>query len=117
MSLPNITIDMIHAFTKCLDDKLAKDIVVLNMENVSPLYDVFIIASVDSTRQANALVTYLEEVAENYDYPLRHINGNSQSDWILLDFGSIIIHLFTPKARNLYNLERLWGDCERLSWE
>ena len=117
MSLSNTVKDQVHDFATLMDEKLCKDIVALDMTSVSPLYDVFIIASVDSTRQANALVGYIEEMSEKKGYPLLHINGLNQSEWILMDYGSIIIHLFTPKARDLYNLERLWLDCERISWQ
>ena len=117
MLLDNTINQQVHDFTKVLDERLCHDIVVLDMTTVSPLYDVFIIASVDSIRQANAVVGYIEEMSEKKGYPLKHINGLNQSEWILMDYGSIIIHLFTPKARNTYNLERLWGDCERITWQ
>lgn len=117
MSLDNTIKNQVHDFTTLLDEKLCNDIVALDMTTVSSLYDVFIIASVDSIRQANAMVGYIEEMSEKKGYALQHINGLNQSEWILMDYGSIIIHLFTPKARNLYNLERLWGDCERIAWQ
>lgn len=95
---------------KLLEDKLASNVVALDMRQSSPYFDYFIIASVDNHRLSNALIGYVEDLCGQKDYDIKRISGRD-SDWVLIDLNDIIIHIFTSEARNKYNLEKLWSDC------
>ncbi len=97
-----------------LDNKLASNIVVLDMEGVSPLADYFILATGKSTRQNKALQGYVEEDMTKEGMEPLQIEGQTSGDWILLDYGDVIIHLFTEEQRSYYDLERLWKDAIKI---
>lgn len=95
-----------------LNSKKAKDIRLLKVRDLTVLADYFVIASGTSTTQVGAL-------AEEVDYqlgklgiePLR-VEGKSSRKWILLDYGSVVVHVFYPEARDFYSLEHMWADAE-----
>ena len=97
-----------------LDDKLAADIAVLNMEGISLLADYFILATGKNTRQNKALQGYIEEAMTKEGMEPLQIEGQGSGEWILLDYGDVIIHLFTEEQRSYYDLERLWKDAARV---
>lgn len=97
-----------------IDDKFGKDIVVLNISNISVMADYFIIASAGSSSQLKAISDAVDQKLFELGIRLRHMEGTVNSGWVLLDFGSIIVHLFTKEQREFYNLERIWGDAEKL---
>lgn len=97
-----------HAIIDLLDDKQAVDILLLDISEVSPFADYFVIASVTSERQSQALVdTLLEELRPHKVRPL-YIEGERTSGWQLIDFGEVIVHLFSTEQRAYYRLEDLW---------
>ncbi|HHP7230637.1 MAG TPA: ribosome silencing factor [Xenococcaceae cyanobacterium] len=96
------------------DDKKAEDIVLLKVQEVSYLADYFVIATGFSSTQLRAIAesieTQLGDCAQRY--PIR-VEGKTQSNWIVIDYGEVIAHLFLPEAREYYNLEAFWGHAER----
>lgn len=101
--------DMIHTINNTLDSHKAEAIATINLRGKSDLADVMIIASGTSSRHVAALADYVKQaVKENYDRPVA-IEGLSQADWVLLDLGDIIIHLFRPEVRQIYQLEQMWS--------
>ncbi|MDO5628562.1 MAG: ribosome silencing factor [Mobilicoccus sp.] len=93
------------------DDKLATDIVAIDVSEHLALTDIFVIASAPTERQIGAIVDEIEEkMREQGRKPLRR-EGEKQGTWILLDFGDIIAHVMTAEDRMYYQLERLWKDC------
>jgi ribosome-associated protein len=84
---------------------------------VSIIADYFIIATAANGIQLNAIANATEEFLEKHGIKLNHMEGYRESKWVLLDFGVIIIHLFLQEERELYNLERIWGDAERIGQE
>lgn len=92
-----------------LSDKQAEDIVLLDISQVSSFADAFVIASANSARQLNALIqTVDEDLDKRFPRP-RHVEGTAESGWVLLDFGDVVVHLFSPPERAFYNLEGLWS--------
>ena len=93
-----------------LEDKKALKINVIGIERISSLADYFVIAHGTSSVHVRALTDELEEKlrAEGADAP--RIEGHHGGSWILLDYGSVVIHVFTPEAREFYDLDRLWAD-------
>lgn len=96
-----------------LDDRRAKDIVVLDLSDVSATLDYFIVASGESALQIKAMETSVREQLKGEDVVFKGVEGPSER-WVLLDYGDIIIHLMSPDAREFYDLEGLWADADRL---
>ena len=84
---------------KTLSDKLAKDIVMVDMRAVSPYTDAFVIATAANVRQANALADYVQDAAEKQGYEVKSREGTSGSTWVLLDLGEVVVHIFTEETR------------------
>ena len=97
-----------------LDEKLASNIVMFDMQGISLLADYFIIATGKSTRQNKALQGYIEEAMTKQGLEPKQIEGQRSGEWILLDYGDVIVHLFTEEKRNYYDLERLWKDASKI---
>lgn len=98
------------------DNKKARDIKVLDIRDISPITDYFIICSGSSTVQVKAIADEIEDKLEGAGYGLYHKEGYDSSKWILLDFGDVIIHVFREEERNFYNIERLWADAEVINY-
>jgi len=105
-------LNAVLALHKVLDAKFAQDIRIMDLRGVSPIADFFVIATAGSAPQMAALAEYAEEALENEGMKLFHREGVQTAKWVLLDFGSIIMHLFDKEAREYYNLERTWGDAK-----
>ncbi len=95
--------------TKLEDDK-AQDIVVIDLTGKTTLADSMVIASGRSTRQVAALARKMGEKLKNYGFGKVPVEGLPQADWVLIDAGDVIIHLFRPEVRAFYNLEKMWSD-------
>ena len=95
-----------------LDKKFGQDIMVMDLRNVTTIADFFVIVTGGSTPQLQALADTAEEVLKKHDIPLHHVEGLRAGEWVLLDFGSIIVHLFDKESREFYKLERVWGDAQ-----
>ena len=93
-------------------DKKAKDIALLDMTNLSPVTDFFVVASAGSVTQAQAIADNIEDKLAEAGVKLLRKEGFRESRWILLDYGSAVAHIFVQEDREFYNLERLWGDAK-----
>ena len=91
----------------CLEDKKAQDIVFLDLTGKNALADCFIIASGTSTRQNHTIAQAVKDTLKQHHIPC-HIEGLEVGDWVLIDAGHIIIHLFRPEIRQYYDLESMW---------
>ena len=92
-----------------------QDIKVLDMRHLTSLFDYFVIASGTSRRQLHAMSEEIDHKLEDDLHDRRlGIEGYEESNWIILDYGSVVIHLFDPEKREYYNLEGLWGDARRV---
>jgi ribosome-associated protein len=92
--------------------KKAEDIVVLDLRRVASFTDYFVICTGRSGRQVQAISDQVEEELRQAGRRPMHIEGYSNAEWILLDYGDFIVHVFNPTARRFYDLERLWRDAE-----
>lgn len=97
-----------------LDSKKGGDIKVLKTEQLTTLADYFVICTATSTTQIKALSDACEEAMEENGERVHHIEGHRGGTWLLLDFSSVVVHVFTDEARKFYDLERLWGDAEEV---
>jgi ribosome-associated protein len=95
-----------------LDKKFGKDIVVLDIRALSVIADYFVITEGSNVPQMQALALAAEEAMRKNGYRLLHSEGTESANWVLLDFGDIIVHLFDRENRGFYNLEHVWGDAK-----
>ncbi|MBA3232207.1 MAG: ribosome silencing factor [Acidobacteria bacterium] len=95
-------------------DKKATDVVVLDLRNTPAFTDCFVLCSGQSQRQVKAIADGVEEALRAAGARPNHVEGYDRAEWVLLDFFSFIVHVFTPQMRTFYSLERLWGDAERI---
>ena len=95
---------------EALEDKKASNIKVINIENVSALADYFIIASGTNRNQVQAMADNVDETLGRAGYPSKQVEGYASANWILLDFGDVVVHLFDEENRLFYDLERIWRD-------
>jgi ribosome-associated protein len=107
----------VKAAYKALDDKLAIDIRVLEIGEISPMADYFIIASGNNPNQLKAMADIVDETLFKSGLKLSHSEGMQTKSWILLDFGEVVVHLFNKEDRDFYNLERIWADARALTDE
>jgi ribosome-associated protein len=88
--------------------------VVLNIAEKSSFADFLVIASGNSTRQVGSLADDVADALAKTDAALGHIEGKPESGWMLLDYGDVIVNVFTKEQRDLYRIEQIWGDGERI---
>lgn len=103
--------DLALAAAKALDSKKGLDIKVLETEALTTLADYFVICTATSTTQVKALSDICEKTMKDLGEPPHHIEGHRGGTWILLDFSSVVVHIFMDEARQFYDLERLWKDA------
>jgi ribosome-associated protein len=108
-----LTGDVARAVRAALDKK-ALDVVVLDLRGTPAFTDFFVLCSGTSQRQVKAIADAVEGTLRAAKVRPAHIEGYDRADWILMDFFSFIVHVFTPQTREFYSLERLWGDAERI---
>ncbi len=100
--------------TKALDAKKGMDIKLLKIDKVSSLADYFLICTGTSNTHVKTLCDYAEYTLEQLGEPMLGREGHRGNSWELLDYGTIVVHVFTEEARQFYNLERLWADAENV---
>ena len=109
--------ELAKAIAKALDKKKGEGIEVLHVEELTTLADYFVLASGGSTTQVRALADEVEELTEKLGLGQPRREGRGGDSWILLDLGSVIVHVFTKESRDYYQLEKLWGDAPVVSVE
>ena len=106
--------EMAALAVKALDDKKAKNIKVLKTDKQTVLADYFVICNGTSSTHIKALTEEVDgRLSEAGEPPLRR-EGHRSDTWVLLDFGCVVVHIFTEEARAFYDLERLWSDSEEV---
>lgn len=99
----------------CLAKK-AEDLCVLNLSELSSFTDYFLVMHGNSSRQNAAIAEGIESELKKAGTRPLSIEGRETEEWILLDYGFFVVHVFSPKAREHYSLEKLWGDAPRLDY-
>ena len=109
--------ELLKKVYQALNDKEAEEITLLEIGQISPIADYFVIASGSNVNQLNAMKDAVDEVMYTNGLHARQIEGNSKSTWILMDYGDMIVHLFSKEDRLFYNLERIWKDGKEINPE
>jgi ribosome-associated protein len=100
---------------RCAVDNQAQDILLLDVRALTDLFDYFVVATGRSGRQLRAIADEIEEVLlRDFQEKRRSVSGYSDSRWIVLDYGDIMVNLFDPQSRGFYRLEDLWADAQRV---
>ena len=102
--------DKLKTIVKVLDEKLAEDIVVIDMSIDSPICDYFVIASASNQNHVQAMVDNVDETLGRAGFEAKQIEGTRNSSWVLMDYGDMIVHVFDEENRLFYDLERIWRD-------
>jgi ribosome-associated protein len=98
-------------------DHKARDITVLDMRGVTPLYDFLVLATGTSRRQIHTLAEEIDAALHAEGEVRLGIEGYEASKWVVQDYGDVVVHVFDPEVREYYALEDLWADAPRLDWE
>lgn len=93
-----------------IDDKLGKDLKVLDIHGISSIADYFIIASGSNKNHVQSIVDNIEELLREEGYSPKQVEGYHSASWILLDYGDVIIHIFDDENRSFYDMDRMWKD-------
>jgi len=104
-----------QAVSVCLDKK-AEGLCVLALGELSSFTDYFLIMHGNSTRQNAAIADAVEEKLKEGGVRPLSVEGRETAEWVLMDYGSFVVHVFSEKARDYYSLEKLWGDAPRLDY-
>lgn len=100
---------------KASQEKKGEDLLVIDLRGIASFTDFFIIMHGNSTRQNIALYENIKEELKKKNIESLSIEGREHGEWILMDYGSFIVHVFSERAREYYSLEKLWGDAPRIS--
>ena len=107
------SLETAKAIVKILDEKKASDITVIETQELTVMSDYFVIASGNSGTHVRSLADDVEFEMSKQGVEVDHIEGRA-TGWILLDYGSVLVHIFDKESREYYNLERLWGDAAKV---
>ncbi|RHM54796.1 ribosome silencing factor [Mitsuokella sp. AF33-22] len=105
------------AICKAASDKKARDIVTMDMEGLMISADYFVICSANTATQVRAIADNIEEELAKLGVAFNHKEGYREGEWVLLDFGDVVAHVFMQEAREYYALEQLWGDAKLTAYE
>ena len=108
------TAEMIKLIHEALTEKKASDISVIDISKLSVVADCFIIASGENVRQTGALCDNAEEKLGKAGFTARSIEGRQTGNWILMDYGDVIVHIFDKENRLFYDIERIWKDGKKI---
>ncbi len=116
--MENLSLDQVKEMAakaiEALEEKKAEDIRVIDISGVSVIADYFIIANGSNRNQIQALSDAVEEALGKAGYPMKQIEGYNTANWVLLDFGDIMVHIFDKENRLFYDLERIWHDGKQI---
>lgn len=99
------------------DENKARDVLVLDMRGITPIYDFLVLATGNSRRQIHTLAEEIDEALHRVGDKRRSIAGYDASRWVVQDYGDVVVHIFDAETRAYYALEDLWADAKRVDWE
>lgn len=114
---PAISLEQAALCARVAADNKGRDVLVLDMRGVTPLYDYLILATGGSRRQMHAMAEEVDAAMHAEGERRLGIEGYDSSRWIVQDYGDIVVHLFDPEMRSYYALEELFADAPRIDWE
>ena len=109
--------EMSQAICAAASDKKARDIVTMDMKNLMSSTDYFMVCSAPTATQVRAIADNIEEKMDEAGVHFNHKEGYREGEWVLLDYGDVVAHIFRQEAREYYALERLWGEAPLTPYE
>lgn len=116
-SRPEVALEHALLCARVAADNKARDIAILDLRGITPLYDFFIVATGASRRQIHTLAEEIDAAMAAEGEQRLGIEGYASSRWVVQDYGDIVVHLFDAETRDYYNLEDFWADAKRVEWE
>jgi ribosome-associated protein len=113
---PDRSLQLAFTAARIAEENRGRDIVILDMRELTPLFDYFVLATGSSRRQLHAISEEIDNTLENIGDRRLGIEGYVDGRWILLDYGDVVVHLFDGEAREYYSLEQLWCRARRMAW-
>jgi ribosome-associated protein len=98
-------------------DNKARDVIVLDMRGLTPLYDFFVLATGNSRRQVHTITEEIDAAMRDQGDARLSVEGYTASKWVVQDYGDVVVHVFDPAMREYYAVEDLWADAPRVDWE
>lgn len=111
------SVEMTKLAISALEDKKGEDLCLIDISEVSVLADYFLIASGNNKNQVQALIDNVQEKLGRAGFTAKNVEGYQAGNWILMDYGDLIVHVFDRQNRLFYDLERIWRDGKRLDTE
>jgi ribosome-associated protein len=111
---PIDTFEQVKIVAAAAEDKKASDVTVLKLIGVTTFTDYFVICSANSSRQVQSISEEIEGSLRSKKVRPLHVEGRTNAEWVLMDYGTFIVHVFNEKSRQFYDLERLWRDAEKV---
>jgi len=108
------SMELVKTVVRALESKKAEHIQVIEIDEISPLADYFVIANGTNASQTDAMVESVQEFAEKAGFQVDHVEGHRNANWTLIDFKGVVVHIFDEEARDFYDLARIWKDGKQL---
>jgi ribosome-associated protein len=112
-----VALERAQACARIAEDNRAKDILVLDLRQTTPLVDFFVIVTAVSRRQSHAIASEIDHEMKKLGEKKLGLEGSEEGRWTLIDYGDFVVHIFSPEDRAYYALEEIWGDASRLEWK
>ncbi len=109
-------LELSRVCARIADDNRAKDILLLDLRKATSLVDYFMIATATSRRQSHAIAEEIDQEMKRRGEAKLGMEGSEEGRWVLVDYGDLVVHVFSVEARDYYRLEEIWGDADRLDW-
>lgn len=116
MELVNKDMDILKKIYEVLDERKANDIQIIDIRGLSVMTDYFLVASASNINHVHALSEHVDDELRKLGHHYSHIEGYKNGNWILMDYGDFVIHIFDNESRSFYDIERLWRDGKQLSF-
>jgi ribosome-associated protein len=113
----SLALERSKACARIADDNRAKDILLLDLRQATPLVDFFVIVTASSRRLGNAIASEIDAAMKKQGEAKLGLEGSEDGRWILIDYGDFVVHIFSPESRAYYALEDIWGDAPQLDWQ
>lgn len=108
------SLELAKETVKILDEKKAVDLKVIGIKDISVIADYFVFSTGTSSTHVKSLAEEVEFKLKQLGVSPEHVDGYRSNSWVLLDYGNVMVHIFTADAREFYNLDRLWQDAEKI---
>lgn len=103
--------ELLQMAVQAADGRRAEDIVAMKVDEITPMADYFVVMTGGSNRQVQAIANAIIEAAHENGVDIKSVEGKQEAQWVLIDLGDVVVHVFREETRHYYNLEKLWSDA------